>query len=45
MEVTESKHKNYGILNLIGCGLSKFNDEFIKEFVIRDIVIRSKLFV
>jgi len=27
-----SKHKNYEILNLIGYGLSKFNDDFIKEF-------------
>ncbi len=27
-----SKHQNYEILNLIGYGLSKFNDEFIKEF-------------
>lgn len=32
MESTGSKHKNYEILNLIGYGLSKFNDEFIKEF-------------
>lgn len=27
-----NKHKNYEILNLIGYGLSKFNDEFIREF-------------
>jgi len=27
-----NKHKNYEILNLIGYGLSKFNDKFIKEF-------------
>ncbi len=27
-----NRHKNYEILNLIGYGLSKFNDEFIKEF-------------
>lgn len=27
-----NKHENYEILNLIGYGLSKFNDEFIKEF-------------
>ena len=26
------KHKNYEILNLIGYGLSKFNDDFIQEF-------------
>ena len=26
------KHENYEILNLIGYGLSKFNDDFIKEF-------------
>ena len=28
----KNKHQNYEILNLIGYGLSKFNDEFIKEF-------------
>jgi hypothetical protein len=27
-----NKHKNYEILNLIGYGMSKFNDNFIKEF-------------
>ncbi|MEA1936913.1 MAG: DUF3883 domain-containing protein [Patescibacteria group bacterium] len=27
-----NKHKNYEILNLIGYGLSKFNDDFIREF-------------
>ena len=27
-----NKHKNYEILNLIGYGLSKFNDDFLKEF-------------
>lgn len=27
-----SRHKNYEILNLIGYGLAKFNDEFIKHF-------------
>lgn len=27
-----NKHKNYEILNLIGYGLSKFNNEFIKQF-------------
>jgi hypothetical protein len=32
MEVTGSKHKNYEILNLIGYGLSKFNDGFVREF-------------
>lgn len=26
------RHKNYEILNLIGYGLSKFNNDFIKEF-------------
>ena len=26
------KHKNYEILNLIGYGLAKFNDAFIREF-------------
>ena len=28
----QNKHKNYSILNLIGYGLSKFNDKFIREF-------------
>jgi hypothetical protein len=32
MEQKGNKHENYEILNLIGYGLSKFNDEFIKEF-------------
>jgi len=32
MENTRNKHKNYEILNLIGYGLSKFNNDFIKEF-------------
>lgn len=32
MEQNASKHENYEILNLIGYGLSKFNDDFIKEF-------------
>jgi hypothetical protein len=32
MEQNSSKHKNYEILNLIGYGLSKFNNDFIKEF-------------
>ena len=32
MNNTGNKHKNYEILNLIGYGLSKFNDNFIKEF-------------
>lgn len=27
-----NKHKNYEILNLIGYGLAKFNNEFVKEF-------------
>jgi hypothetical protein len=27
-----NKHENYEILNLLGYGLSKFNDEFIKQF-------------
>ncbi len=30
--MSEIKHKNYEILNLIGYGLSKFNNDFIKEF-------------
>ncbi len=32
MEAKGNKHENYEILNLIGYGLSKFNDDFIKEF-------------
>ena len=32
MEKLGNKHKNYEILNLIGYGLSKFNNEFIQEF-------------
>lgn len=32
MEVNSNKHKNYEILNLIGYGLSKFNDDFLNEF-------------
>ena len=28
----DNKHKNYEILNLIGYGLAKFNEEFIYEF-------------
>lgn len=28
----ENKHKNYEILNLIGYGLSKFDNKFVKEF-------------
>ncbi len=28
----DNKHENYEILNLIGYGLSKFNNEFINEF-------------
>lgn len=27
-----NKHENYEILNLLGYGLSKFNDDFIKQF-------------
>ena len=32
MEKDKSKHKNYEILNLLGYGLSKFDNAFIKEF-------------
>ncbi|MBL1281344.1 MAG: DUF3883 domain-containing protein [Fluviicola sp.] len=32
MDKSGNKHKNYEILNLIGYGLSKFNNDFIKEF-------------
>jgi hypothetical protein len=30
--VNGKRHDNYEILNLIGYGLSKFNDDFVKEF-------------
>ncbi|CAA6801291.1 MAG: FIG00710469: hypothetical protein [uncultured Sulfurovum sp.] len=32
MKKLGTKHQNYEILNLIGYGLSKFNNDFIKEF-------------
>ncbi len=32
MKNNGNKHKNYEILNLIGYGLSKFNNDFINEF-------------
>lgn len=32
MKTVVNKHKNYEILNLIGYGLAKFNNEFVKEF-------------
>lgn len=32
MDVKGSKHENYEILNLLGYGLGKFNDDFIKQF-------------
>lgn len=32
MKQKSNKHKNYEILNLIGYGLSKFSDSFVKEF-------------
>lgn len=32
MELKGNKHQNYEILNLIGYGLSKFDNDFIKEF-------------
>jgi len=32
MEPKRNKHENYEILNLLGYGLSKFNDHFIREF-------------
>lgn len=32
MNKKRNKHDNYEILNLIGYGLSKFNNDFIKEF-------------
>jgi len=30
--MSENKHKNYEILNLIGYGLAKFNNDFTREF-------------
>ncbi len=30
--MSDNKHKNYEVLNLIGYGLAKFNDDFVKEF-------------
>ena len=30
--MTVNKHENYEILNLIGYGLAKFDNDFIKEF-------------
>ena len=32
MKNKTNKHKNYEILNLIGYGLSKYNNDFINEF-------------
>ncbi len=32
MKMIYNKHENYEILNLIGYGLSKFNNDFINEF-------------
>lgn len=32
MKTKGNKHKNYEILNLIGYGLSKFNEDFINQF-------------
>ena len=32
MAVKGNKHENYEILNLIGYGLSKFDDDFVREF-------------
>ncbi|WP_308255880.1 hypothetical protein [Geminocystis sp. GBBB08] len=32
MKKTDNKHENYEILNLIGYGLSKFNNDFIAQF-------------
>ena len=30
--MSKNKHENYELLNLLGYGLAKFNDAFIKEF-------------
>lgn len=35
--MSESKHKNYEILNLIGYGLAKFNNDFTREFSLRTV--------
>lgn len=32
MKKAKNKHENYEILNLIGYGLAKFNNDFIKQF-------------
>ena len=32
MEQKSNKHENYEILNLLGYGLSKFDNSFIEEF-------------
>ncbi len=32
LKLENNKHKNYDILNLIGYGLSKFDNDFIKQF-------------
>ena len=32
MNTKGNKHENYEILNLLGYGLAKFNNEFIKQF-------------
>ena len=32
MEIKCNKHENYEILNLLGYGLAKFDNEFIKQF-------------
>ena len=32
MKIEGNRHKNYEILNLLGYGLAKFDNEFIKQF-------------
>ena len=47
--MTDNKHKNYEILNLIGYGLAKFSEAFIKEFEVNsktafyEIYVRNKV--
>src|SRR5690554_417882 len=35
MKIKSNKHENYEILNLLGYGLDKFDNEFIKQFVFK----------
>ena len=44
-EMSENKHKNYEILNLIGYGLAKFNEHFIHEFGVNSKTAFYEIFV